>query len=134
MKINRNGSLPTNKITGENFTGDVYISDYVAYAAPSRLVCATITCLPGARTSWKINPLGQTLIVLSGIGWAQGEGEDVVEIRAGDIVRCPPGLRHWEGATPTHAITYLVVQEALNGTAIETKEQVTDEEYFAAKK
>ncbi|HEX8503803.1 MAG TPA: cupin domain-containing protein [Hymenobacter sp.] len=111
MQIDRNGSLPTTKAPEKNFTGDVYISNYLERAAPSRLVSATVAFAPGARTPWKVNPLGQTLLVTSGVGWAQCEGEEVVEIRAGDIVWCPPGQRHWDGATPTHAMTYIAIQE-----------------------
>ncbi len=83
---------------------------------------------PGARTPWKVNPIGQTLIVTSGVGWAQCEGEDIVEIRAGDFIWFPPGQRHWEGATPDHAMTYVAIQEE-DGRIVEFREKVTDEEY-----
>ena len=129
MQLNRNGSLPTTKAPEQNFTGDVYISDYFARAAPNRLVTATVNFAPGARTSWKVNPLGQTLLVTSGVGWAQGEGEEVVEIQAGDLVWYPPGQRHWDGATPNQAMTYIAIQEAQDGRAVEFGEQVTDEQY-----
>jgi len=129
LSIHSAGSLPTTKAPEQNFTGDVYISDYFEHPAPSRLVSATVTFAPGARTPWKVNPLGQTLLVTSGVGWAQAEGEEMVEIRAGDIVWCPPGRRHWDGATPTYALTYIAVQEAQDGRAVEFGEKVTDEEY-----
>lgn len=129
MKLDRNGTLPTRKAPEANFTGDVYVSDYFEREAPSRLIGAIVTFAPGARTPWKVNPLGQALIVTSGVGWAQGEGEAIVEIRAGDIVRCPPRQRHWDGATPDHALTYIAVHEAKGGRAVEFKEKVTDEEY-----
>lgn len=58
-----------------------------------------------------MNPFGQTLIVATGVGWAQCEGEEMVEIRAGDVIWCPPGHRHWEGATPDQAMAYVAVQE-----------------------
>lgn len=129
MRIHRPGSLPTKKAPEQNFTGDVHISDYIERPAPSRLVSATVTFAPGARTPWKVNPLGQTLFVTSGVGWAQGEGEEIAEIRAGDIVWCPPGQRHWDGATPEQAMTYIAVHEAQDGRAVEFREKVTDEEY-----
>lgn len=129
MKIDRTGSLPTVLAPERAFTGNVYISDYFERGAPSRLAGATVTFAPGARTPWKVNPLGQTLIVISGIGWMQCEGEEIVEIRAGDIVWCPPGQRHWDGATPHHALTYIAVHEAKNRKAVEFGELVTDEEY-----
>lgn len=129
LKIHPAGSLPTTKAPEQNFTGEVSISDYFERPAPSRLVSATVTFAPGARTPWKVNPLGQTLFVTSGVGWAQCEGEDIVELRAGDIVWCPPGQRHWDGATPTHALTYIAVHEAQDGRAVEFGAPVTDEEY-----
>lgn len=129
MQIYRNGILPTIKAPEKNFTGDVYISDYFEREAPSRLIGATVTFAPGARTPWKVNPLGQTLLVTSGIGWTQCEGEEIVEIRACDIVWCPPGQRHWDGATPEHAMTYIAVHETKDGRAVEFGEKVTDEEY-----
>ena len=132
MQLDRSGTLPINKAPEKSFTGDVTISGYVRRAAPSRLVGATVSFAPGARTPWKVNPLGQTLVVTSGVGWAQGEGEEVVEIRAGDVVWCPPGQRHWEGATPGHAMTYVAIQEEPDGKTVEFREKVTDEEYRKA--
>ncbi|QXQ08676.1 cupin domain-containing protein [Sphingosinicellaceae bacterium] len=101
------------------------MSGYYRRNAPSRLAGAVATFAPGARTPWKVNPLGQTLIVTDGMGWAQCGGEAIVEIRAGDVIWCPPGERHWEGATPDEAMTYLAIHE---GT-VEFTGKVTDEEY-----
>ncbi len=129
MKIHQSGSLATNKAPEKNFTGDVYISDYFECDTPSRVVSATVTFTPGSRTSWKVNSLGQTLIVTSGIGYAQCEGEEIVEIRAGDIVWCAPLKRHWDGAAPNHAMTYIAIHEVKDGSAVEFEEKVTDEEY-----
>ena len=126
MQLHRNGSLPTTKAPENNFTGDVSISGYFQRPAPSRLAGAVVTFAPGSRTPWKVNPLGQTLIVTSGLGWAQSEGGEVVEIRPGDIIWFAPGQRHWEGATPDQAMTYVAIQES---ALVEFKEMVTDEEY-----
>ncbi len=129
IRIYKAGSLPSNKAPEANFTGDVYIGDYFACPAPSRLISATVTFAPGAQTPWKTNPLGQTLIVTSGAGWAQCEGDEIMAIVAGDIVWCPPGHRHWEGALPDHAMTYIAIHEAKDGKAVEFGAQVIDEEY-----
>lgn len=125
MQIHRNGSGPTNRAPESTFTGDVYISSYFQRGGPSRLSGAAATFPPGARTPWKVTPVGQTLVVTSGVGWAQCEGEEIVEIRAGDMIWFPPGQRHWEGATPDHAMTYIAIQEG----AVGFREKVTDEEY-----
>jgi quercetin dioxygenase-like cupin family protein len=74
--------------------------------------------------------LGQTLIVTSGTGWTQCEGEERVEIRAGDVIWCPPSHRHWHGATNSSAMTHIAIQESLNGSPVTWMEHVTDDEYL----
>ncbi len=127
MQIGPRSTLSGVKPPEANYTGDVRISGYFERQSPSCLAGATVTFSPGARTPWKVNPLGQTLIVISGVGWAQVEGEPIVEIRAGDVVWCPPGRRHWDGATPDKAITYVAVQEAEHGRSVQFGEKVADE-------
>ena len=129
MDIYRDGKSPTNRAPESTFTGDVRIGGYFQRSAPSRLGGATITFPPGARTPWKTNPCGQTLVVTSGVGWTQAEGEEIVEIRAGDRIWYPPGVRHWDGATPDQAMTCVAIQEFQGGSSVEFLEQVTDEEY-----
>ncbi len=92
---------------------------------------ASVTFEPGARTAWHTHPLGQTLIVTVGCGWAQREGGPIEEIWPGDVVWFPPGEKHWHGATPTTAMTHIAVQEALNGKAVDWMEKVSDEQYRA---
>ena len=125
MQIYRRGTLPTHNAPEKNFTGDVQIGGYFQREAPSRLAGATVSFPPGARTPWKTNPLGQTLVVTNGVGWARCEGEEVVEIRAGDVVWCPPGRRRWDGATPDQAMTCVALQEAQDGRGVEFGEEVT---------
>jgi len=131
MEIARNGSQPSIKGPDEWFTGSVRIDSGFQRSEPSRLTGAIVTFEPGARTAWHTHPLGQTLIVTSGCGWTQCEGEARVEIRAGDIIWCPPGHKHWHGATATTAMTHIAIQEALDGKNVTWMEKVTDEEYLA---
>jgi quercetin dioxygenase-like cupin family protein len=131
MKLYRNGTQPSQKGPADWFTGAVRIDPLNTAPAPARHGAARVTFEPGARTAWHTHPLGQTLIVTSGVGWTQCEGEPIVEIRAGDVVWCPPGHRHWHGASPTTAMTHIAVQEALDGKMVEWMEHVTDEEYLA---
>ena len=131
MHIDRNGSLPSNKGPAEYFTGNVRIDMQFQREAPSRAASATVTFEPGARTAWHSHPLGQTLIVTFGKGWTQCEGGPIVEINAGDIIWCPPGHRHWHGATPTTAMTHIAIQEALDGKVVTWMEHVSDDEYRA---
>jgi quercetin dioxygenase-like cupin family protein len=131
MEITRNGSQPSIKGPQEWFTGNVRIDSQFQRSEPSRLTGAIVTFEPGARTAWHTHPLGQTLIVTSGTGWTQCEGEPRVEIRAGDVIWCPPEHKHWHGATATTAMTHIAIQEALDGKNVTWMEKVTDEEYLA---
>ena len=101
-------------------------------ADPSCVSASLVTFEPGARTAWHTHPLGQRLVVTSGCGWVQCQGGAKREIRAGDVVVCPPGEKHWHGATATTAMSHIAIQEALNGKVVEWMEKVTDEEYLAS--
>ncbi len=130
MEIVRNGTQPSVKGPDEWFTGSVRIDSMFERSEPSRVTGAIVTFEPGARTAWHSHPLGQTLIVTSGTGWTRCEGEARVEIRAGDVIWCPPGHKHWHGATSTTAMTHIAIQEALDGSNVTWMEKVTDEEYL----
>lgn len=128
MELRRVGSQPSQKGPSEYFTGTVRIDPLNAPAAPARATTAYVTFEPGARSAWHTHPLGQTLIVTAGAGWTQCEG---LPIRAGDVVWCPPGQKHWHGATLTTAMTHLAVTEVLDGKAVQWMEKVSDQEYLA---
>lgn len=98
-------------------------------SAPARVAGASVTFEPGARTAWHTHPLGQTLIVTSGLGRVQREGGAVEEIRPGDVVWFPPGEKHWHGASPKTAMTHIAIQEALDGKVVDWLEHVADDEY-----
>jgi len=131
MKIIRNGSMEAQKGPAETFTGDVRLDWQFGSEAPARVSGAIVTFQPGARTAWHTHPLGQALIVTSGVGWTQCEGEERVEVRAGDIIQCPPNHKHWHGATSTTAMTHIAIQEVLDGSAVTWLDHVTDEEYLS---
>jgi quercetin dioxygenase-like cupin family protein len=131
MEIIRNGSQPSAMGPEAYFTGNVRIDSPFQRPAPSRLAGAVVRFEPGARSAWHTHPLGQTLIVTAGRGWTQCQGGPIVEFEAGDILWCPPGHKHWHGATPTSAMTHIALQEALDGKVVEWMEKVTDEEYLA---
>ncbi len=130
MILKRNGAEPSIKGPAEWFTGSVRIDPLHQPAEPSRFAAASVTFEPGARTAWHTHPLGQMLIVTAGCGWTQCEGEPRQEIRAGDVIWCPPGHRHWHGATSTTAMTHIAGQEALDGKMVEWMEHVTDKQYL----
>nr|HML29757.1 cupin domain-containing protein [Hyphomicrobium sp.] len=111
MDIKRNGSRPSNRGPAEYFTGDVEIEALIQATDPARVACASVTFAPGARTAWHTHPLGQTLIVTAGRGWAQRDCGPVQEILPGDVVWFPPGEKHWHGATASTAMTHIAIQE-----------------------
>ena len=129
MKIIRNGSQLSVKGPAEWFTGQTRIDSQFKGVEPARVAGAIVTFEPGARTAWHTHPLGQTLIVTAGAGWAQTEGEARVEIRPGDVIWFPPGVKHWHGATPTTAMSHIAIQEALNGSPVKWLKHVSDEQY-----
>jgi quercetin dioxygenase-like cupin family protein len=131
MKITRSGSQPSAKGPADWFTGTVRIDMPFQGTEPARVGGVTVTFEPGARTAWHTHPLGQTLIVTAGRGWAQREGGAIEEIRPGDVVWFEPGERHWHGATATTAMTHIAIAEALEGRVVDWMEHVTDEQYGA---
>ncbi len=127
MKITKTGSAASAKGPAEYFTGSVRID--APFSGSGNLSAATVTFEPGARTAWHTHPLGQTLLVVAGLGRVQREGGPVEEIRPGDIVWFEPGEKHWHGASPDVAMSHIAIAEAQNGKAADWKEQVTDEDY-----
>ncbi|MEM1428438.1 MAG: cupin domain-containing protein [Pseudomonadota bacterium] len=129
MEVVRPGETDTVAGPAAHFTGRVRMEGRFAAPSPARLRGVTVTFEPGARTAWHTHPLGQTLIVTSGMGWAQVEGEARQTIRAGDRVWFEPGVRHWHGATSDTAMTHIALQEEQDGTMVTWLEHVTDAEY-----
>ena len=129
MDIKRSGSRPSGKGPADYFTGSVRVDPLIEAKEPARVRGAHVTFEPGARTAWHTHPLGQTLIVTSGLGWVQRQDGPVEEIRPGDVVWFEPGEKHWHGATAITAMSHIAIQEALNGGAVEWMEKVSDEDY-----
>jgi quercetin dioxygenase-like cupin family protein len=129
MDIKRNGSRPSGKGPEAYFTGTVRVDPMFQAGDPARVSGGQVTFEPGARTAWHTHPLGQTLIVTSGLGWVQCEGGPIEEIRPGDVVWFPPGVKHWHGATATTAMTHIAVTEWLDGKNVDWMEKVSDAQY-----
>ena len=105
MEIKRSGAQPSRKGPVEWFTGMVRIDPLFQSPAPARANGAMVTFEPGARTAWHTHPLGQTLLIVSGVGWVQREGGAIEQEHPGDVVWFPPGLKHWLGARVWHTGT-----------------------------
>jgi quercetin dioxygenase-like cupin family protein len=126
MQITRAGAAPSARGPAEWFTGTVRIDAPFRGEAPARVGGATVTFEPGARTNWHTHPLGQTLIVLSGLGRCQREGGPVEEIRPGDIVWFAPGEKHWHGAGTATAMSHIAIAEAEDGVSVTWLEPVAE--------
>jgi quercetin dioxygenase-like cupin family protein len=132
MDIKTSGSQPSAKGPAETFTGSVRVDPLFQRTEPARGLGVSVTFEPGARTAWHTHPLGQTLIVTAGCGLVQSWGGPVEVIRPGDVVSCPPGEKHWHGATATTAMTHIAILEQLNGKTVDWMEKVSDAEYEKA--
>ena|ERR1051326_8209065 len=131
MDITRNGSHPSRYGPADSFTGTVRVDSPFEAPDPARVGGAIGTFEPGARTAWHRHPLGQTLIVTTGLGRVQHWGEPIQEIRPGDVIWFEPGEKHWHGAAPTTALTHIAIAERLDGKTTDWMEQVSDEQYQA---
>jgi len=130
MQIKRNGTQPSQKGPEAWFTGQVRIDPLHTAPAPARVGAASVTFEPGARTAWHTHPLGQTLLVISGLGRVQREGGPIEEIRPGDIVWFEPGEKHWHGAAPDCAMAHIAIAEMKDGSAVTWMEKVADQDYL----
>jgi quercetin dioxygenase-like cupin family protein len=133
MEITKLGTNPSAKGPADWFTGAVRIDPLFDPNDARRAASATVTFEPGARTAWHTHPLGQTLIIVSGLGWVQREGDPVQEVRPGDVVWFEPNEKHWHGASATNGMSHIAIQENLNGKVVDWLEHVTDEQYTLAR-
>jgi quercetin dioxygenase-like cupin family protein len=129
MTIRRNGSQAAFRGSADNFTGNVRVEPLFQAPGGGEFGGASVTFEPGARSAWHTHPCGQTLIVISGLGWTQCWGEAREEIRPGDVVTCPPDRKHWHGATDTTAMTHIAIQASKDGRNVDWLEHVTDVQY-----
>ena len=129
IAISRTGAQPSVAGSPENFTGSVRVDSRFQRPAPARVGGGIVTFEPGARTNWHTHPLGQTLIVTAGTGLVGTWGGGVEEIRPGDVVWIPPGVKHWHGAAATTAMSHIAIAESLDGSAVQWMERVSDAQY-----
>lgn len=113
------------------FTGRVLVDPVWPADAGITASGAHVTFKPGARSAWHTHPAGQRLVVTAGVGRVQEWGNPLQEIRPGDVVWCPPGVKHWHGAAPGTAMTHLAVTGSVDGKNVEWMEKVSDDQYNA---
>ena len=130
--ITRAGSQASIKGPAEYFTGSVRVDPLFDAKASAPYSAGVVTFEPGARSNWHTHPAGQHLIVTAGVGLTQESNGAATQLRAGDVVWCPPGVWHWHGAAPTSAVTHIAISGTLNGKNVEWMDRVTDEQYAKA--
>lgn len=130
QQITRAGTQPSIAGPAEYFTGRAARIDPL-WSANKDIDAsgAYVTFEAGARSNWHTHPAGQYLVVTSGVGLTQEWGKPVQVVRPGDVVWCPPGVKHWHGATPTTAVTFLTVTGTVDGKNVEWMEKVSDAQY-----
>jgi 4-carboxymuconolactone decarboxylase len=131
QQLIRAGSQTSTTGSNDYFTGRVRVDPLSPASNDINASTAYVTFEPGARSAWHVHPRGQVLVVTAGAGLTQEWGRPVQEIRPGDVVRCPPGVKHWHGAAPTSAMIHLAVTGTVDGMSVTWMEKVTDEQYVA---
>ncbi|MBY3144066.1 cupin domain-containing protein [Rhizobium laguerreae] len=127
--VTSSGSQVATAGSPQNFTGSVTVQSRFQASPPARVGGGLVSFEAGSRTAWHTHPLGQTLIVTEGTGRVQHWEGQIQEIRPGDIVWIPPGVKHWHGASPEQAMSHIAIAEALDGKTVDWMEHVTDEQY-----
>ena len=129
MKITRNQEIHSAPGPEAYFTGSVRVEMQFSQQPRTKAAAAMVTFEAGARTAWHTHPAGQTLIITSGMGWIQKEGEAIVEVFPGDVIYFEPEEKHWHGASPQKAMSHLAIQEEVDGKVVDWLEKVTDDQY-----
>ena len=131
QQITRAGEHAPTYGSADYFTGRVRVDPLFSANESINAYGAYVTFDPGSRTAWHTHPAGQRLVVTSGIGLTQEWGKPVQIIHQGDVVWCPPDVKHWHGAAPNSAMTHLAVGRSVDGKSVTWMEKVTDEHYNA---
>ncbi|WP_204127990.1 cupin domain-containing carboxymuconolactone decarboxylase family protein [Pseudomonas ogarae] len=132
QQISRAGSQASVAGPADYFTGRVRVDPLFPATNEINASGAYVSFEPGARSAWHTHPAGQRLVVISGVGLTQEWGKPVQQILPGDVIVCPPGVKHWHGAAPTSAMTHLAVTGTVEGKSVEWMEKVSEEQYGAA--
>ncbi|WP_035302260.1 cupin domain-containing protein [Clostridium sp. DL-VIII] len=113
----------------EHFVGEEWVEMLISNDENFNCPTFNVTFKPGGRNSWHKHPGGQILLVTGGEGYYQEEGKPVQILHAGDVVKIPPNVKHWHGATPNSWFTHIAMLPNIEKGGVEWLEPVTDEEY-----
>ncbi|KQT62566.1 MULTISPECIES: cupin domain-containing protein [unclassified Aureimonas] len=129
IQVFPSGASPSVTADPKNFSGQVIIDLPVPSSVEAPASLGLVNFAPGARTAWHTHPVGQTLIVTAGKGWVQRDGQPRQDIKPGDVVWIPAGIKHWHGGTDTNAMSHIAVTYVRDGQNVDWMELVTDEQY-----
>ncbi|WP_437396174.1 cupin domain-containing protein [Flagellimonas lutimaris] len=113
----------------EFFTGNAYAIRLVDADSIHTTLAGNVYFEPGARSNWHTHPSGQILIITDGVGYHKIEGQPMEVIKKGDVIKCPPNVRHWHGASPDVGLQQLYIIPNTEKGIVEWLEPVTDEQY-----
>jgi quercetin dioxygenase-like cupin family protein len=123
-----------NKVTNNNFTGTAWVQMFVSPDSIYDASIGNVTFEPNARTNWHKHPGGQILLVTEGKGFYQEKGKPAQHIQKGDIVKIPPGVEHWHGASTSSGLTHIAISPNIDKGNVEWLQPVTNEEYVEVNK
>ena len=130
MNIKRNGSQASYPGPAEWFTGSVRVDPLFEAPEPAQIRGSSVTyepaaqCLAYASAGAGADRYGGQRS-RAAMGWSRRGGQS----RRRSLVA--PGEKHWHGATPSTAMSCIVVMEAVDDKVVEWLEHVTDEQYQA---
>lgn len=116
------------KITNNNFIGNAWLQQMIMSDSLNPTQVGSVTFEPGARTNWHLHPGGQILLITGGTGYYQEKGSPKRIIKRGEVVKCPPNIPHWHGASKDETLIQIAITNTQNGATV-WREAVTDEEY-----
>lgn len=129
MEISPNGSRRAAPPPVEYFTGSVIVEPLFGAKDGMPATGGLVAFAPGARSAWHTHPAGQILIVTAGAGWVQEQGGEKREIKAGDVIWTPPGVKHWHGATATTSMSHIAITNMVDGRNVDWLEKVSEDQY-----
>ncbi len=118
------------KGSSETFTGNAYPTALVEADSVYNTIVGNVYFEPGARSNWHSHPAGQILIITDGVGYHQIEGKKIEIIKKGSIVKCPPNVRHWHGASADVGLQQLYIVPNIEKGIVNWDEPVTDAQYL----
>ena len=123
--------FPKDKLgSKEFFTGNAYPTALVGSDTVYNTLVGNVYFEPGARSNWHSHPSGQILIITDGVGYHQIEGKPMEIIKKGSVVKCPPNVKHWHGASPDVGLQQIYIIPNTEKGIVNWNEAVTNEQYL----